>query len=112
MGQGAEDADAWAEAREGYNELRALMKGAGKPSKAPSRASTMKTQYDANRAAKIGSKLSCPVCRASFLKTTYHKVFCSNQKTQRGSSSCKDQYWNVATPERKERTARVLDGEL
>lgn len=112
MGQGAEDADAWDEAREGYREVRALMKGASKPSKAPSHASTMKTQYDANRAAKVGSKLSCPVCGASFLKTTYHKVFCSNQKTHRGKSSCKDQYWNSATPERMARTIRVLDGDL
>lgn len=112
MGQGAEDADAAAEAREGYLEVRALLFGATKRTRAPSQASNMQATYDANRAAKVGSKLSCPVCGVSFLKTTYHKVFCSNQKTHRGKSSCKDQYWNVATPERKTRTARVLDGEL
>lgn len=109
MGQGAEDADAWAEAREGYNEVRALLKSPNGGSTAPSHVSAMRAQYDANRAAKTGSHVNCPVCGVSFKKTTYHKVFCSNQKTQRGRSSCKDQYWNTVDEKRYERALNILE---
>lgn len=53
-------------------------------------------RYDEARAASVGATVTCPVCGTSFVKTTYHKVFCSNQKTvKRGS--CKDKYNNMVT---------------
>ncbi len=51
-------------------------------------------RYDKARAAAVGSTVACPVCGTRFVKTTYHKSFCSNQKTvKRGS--CKDKYHNM-----------------
>ncbi len=51
-------------------------------------------RYDEARAALVGTTVKCPVCGTAFVKTTYHKVFCSNQKTvKRGS--CKDKYNNM-----------------
>lgn len=54
-----------------------------------------KARYDIAKAAQTGSNINCPVCNKVHVKTTYHKVFCSNQKTRKGGN-CKDHYWNVA----------------
>ena len=58
----------------------------------------MTTAYEIARKAKTGSTIKCPSCGKSVVKTSYHKVFCSNQKTHRGRSSCKDKYWNTVNP--------------
>jgi hypothetical protein len=62
------------------------------------RKKNLERRYQIARNAKVGSTISCPVCSRSIVKTTYHKVFCSNNKTLRGRSSCKDQYWNFVNP--------------
>jgi hypothetical protein len=60
------------------------------------RTTNIKYHYDANRAASVGETVKCPVCGTPFIKTTYHKVFCSNQKTVK-HGSCKDKYNNMVT---------------
>ena len=55
-------------------------------------------KYQQVKKAPVGSKVSCPVCDKTFIKTTYNKTFCSNQKTtKRGKNSCKDLYHNVVS---------------
>lgn len=57
--------------------------------------------YDAAKSAKVGSTIVCPWCEKQHEKTTYHKVFCSSQKTvKRGKMSCKDLFWNRANAKR------------
>lgn len=69
---------------------------------------TMKETYAKNRTAKVGETCICPTCKKSFLKTTYHKVFCSNQKTtKRGKNSCKDRYWNLTDEARRTRAIQM-----
>ena len=59
----------------------------------------LQIRYKAARSAKVGSTIYCPVCNKPHVKTTYHKVFCHNQKTMKKRvSSCKDQYWNMVSP--------------
>lgn len=70
----------------------------------------MKAQYAANKAAAVGSTCKCANCFREFTKTTYHKVFCNNQKTRqakRQKNSCKDRYWNMTDDERRFRAALV-----
>lgn len=52
-------------------------------------------RYDDAKRAKTGTTIRCPTCGRLHVKTTYNKIFCSNQKTvKRGPLSCKDAYWN------------------
>jgi hypothetical protein len=51
----------------------------------------MRRLYDIARAAPVGSKIRCPVCRSRHRKTSYQKVFCHNT----GRGNCKDRYWNA-----------------
>lgn len=44
-------------------------------------------QYLANKAAKTGDMITCPVCGEVFKKRQYSQVFCCGQ--------CKDAYWNA-----------------
>jgi DNA-directed RNA polymerase subunit RPC12/RpoP len=55
-------------------------------------------RYDAAKSAKTGSEIRCPQCGKRITKTTYNKVFCSNGRTVKGRSSCKDVYWNTVNP--------------
>ena len=57
----------------------------------------MKTIYDASKRAKTGGTIQCPYCGNKHMKTTYHKVFCSNAKTK-GRNNCKDNFWNKVDP--------------
>jgi len=50
-------------------------------------------RYTVASEAKIGTTIHCPVCNKAIVKTTYHKIFCSNGKTRKGGN-CKDKYWN------------------
>lgn len=45
--------------------------------------------------AKVGDTVKCPVCNKKFVKSTYNKIFCSNGRTVKGRSSCKDVYHNT-----------------
>jgi hypothetical protein len=59
--------------------------------------------YDIAKAAKVGDMIACPNCRKMHKKTTYHKIFCNNQKTHPGKRSCKDRYWNTVDSTRNAR---------
>lgn len=62
--------------------------------------STMEVKYNKNLKAPTGTIIECPVCNKKFNKATYHKVFCSNQKTG-GPDNCKDRYWNTVDEKRR-----------
>lgn len=64
---------------------------------AENKAQEMVDLYTCARSTKIGSLMFCPGCGKKIVKTTYNKVFCSNGRTTKGRSSCKDYYWNVIT---------------
>lgn len=61
-------------------------------------AQEMFSAYHAAKKAKRGSTIRCPNCSKKIVKTTYNKVFCSNGRTVKGRSSCKDVYWNTINP--------------
>lgn len=61
--------------------------------------------YDLAQAARIHATIQCPCCKKMHTKTTYHKVFCSNDKTK-GRGNCKDYYWNTVNPARAARQQR------
>jgi hypothetical protein len=65
--------------------------------------------YTIAKNAKVGTMIACPNCKKMHLKTTYHKVFCNNQKTHPGKRSCKDRYWNTVDPTRRERALMSAD---
>lgn len=68
---------------------------------ASERLEEMKRLYDVAKAAKVGTEVVCPVCKTKHIKTTYHKVFCSNGR--KTSKDCKSKYWNTIHPERLDR---------
>ena len=43
-------------------------------------------QYEANKAAKVGETIVCPICHEQFRKKSYQQAFCSTK--------CKDDFWN------------------
>lgn len=45
--------------------------------------------------AKVGEAIVCAYCGKKMIKKTYNQVFCSNGRTCKGHSSCKDKYWNT-----------------
>lgn len=49
-----------------------------------------KAQYAKNKKAKVGTRITCPVCGKPFKKKSYQHAFCSNK----GKGNCKDAYWN------------------
>jgi hypothetical protein len=113
-GDMSEDADAWAEAREGYLEVRAVMadmtKVLQKSTTVGEKQNNIRDMLDAYQTAKsslVGSQVHCPTCGKLHTKTTYHKVFCSNGRTKRGGN-CKDVYWNSVDEKRAERANAYL----
>ena len=60
-----------------------------------------KAIYNINSKEKVGSEITCPVCKVKFKKKSYQQKFCNLPK--RGSK-CRDTYHNAANPER---TGRV-----
>ena len=44
-------------------------------------------QYLANKEAKTGEEIICPICKETFIKKQYSQTFCCSQ--------CKDTYWNA-----------------
>lgn len=65
--------------------------------------------YTIAKEAKVGSTIACPNCKKMHVKTTYHKIFCSNQKTKPGKRNCKDRYWNTTDETRRERAAKYSE---
>jgi hypothetical protein len=84
-------ADAWAAEEERKHNEAAL--------------DVMRSRYDAARNAEVGATVECPCCRKRIVKRTYHRVFCSNQKTH-GRKNCKDRYWNMTDDTRRARASR------
>ena len=46
-----------------------------------------KLQYNANKAAKVGDEIVCPICGTTFKKVQWQQAFCCGK--------CKDDYWNA-----------------
>lgn len=49
--------------------------------------SKRKLQYEANKSAKVGTEITCPICGTKFVKRQYAQAFCCSQ--------CKDAFWNA-----------------
>jgi hypothetical protein len=70
--------------------------------------------YEVAKTAKVGEMIACPNCKKMHKKTTYHKIFCNNQKTHPGKRSCKDRYWNTVDEKRRDRarSSAEMQGKL
>ena len=49
--------------------------------------SKRKLQYEANKSAKVGTEITCPICGTNFVKRQYSQAFCDGK--------CKDAFWNA-----------------
>lgn len=49
--------------------------------------SKRKLQYEANKSAKVGTEIICPICSKQLIKRQYSQAFCCGK--------CKDDYWNA-----------------
>lgn len=65
--------------------------------------------YEIAKSAKVGTMIACPNCKTMHKKTTYHKIFCSNQRTKPGRRNCKDRYWNTTDENRRARAAEFCE---
>lgn len=65
--------------------------------------------YNKAKDAETGCTIACPWCEKLILKKTYHKIFCSNQKTN-GKNNCKDHYWNNISDHRRENGQLISQG--
>jgi len=63
----------------------------------------LKERYNINKAAKVGTEITCPSCGTVFIKKTKAQVFCTVKKGTR----CKDFYWNSVTPTKRNNTTRI-----
>ena len=68
----------------------------------------IKELYESAKSAKVGSLCKCPSCGTEFIKTNYQQAFC---KSKRGTK-CKDKYWNLVTPEKRNNTTRISPASL
>lgn len=68
-----------------------------------SRVQAYRTQYDINKNAKVGEKITCPVCKKKIIKSTYQQVFCIG--TGKRKHKCKDVYWNTVDDNRRMRAS-------
>lgn len=50
--------------------------------------------YLQNKASKIGSMITCPICGSRFFKKQYSQAFCSLH--------CKDAYWNSCQKDKRQ----------
>lgn len=51
----------------------------------------IKVLYDNNKEAKVGEKITCPVCKTEFVKLRSRQSFCGSRE----NTKCKDKYWNT-----------------
>jgi hypothetical protein len=58
------------------------------------------------KAKQVDETVICPQCKTPFVKTQSQQTFCSNG---RGDShgNCKDRYWNLHSPTRKQRLDNI-----
>ena len=101
MGQGAEDADAFEEAKrarwEGA-ELLASFHGENV------RERMRKLKQVAQEAPK-GALVQCPTCNRGFIKNHPKQAFCNFD----GNHKCKTKFHNVNTPQRRERSLQWME---
>ena len=63
----------------------------------------IKTRYEQNKAAKVGTTCICPSCNTQFVKLNYQQAFCKSKI----GTQCKDKYWNTITPTKRNNTSRI-----
>lgn len=62
-----------------------------------------KQAYKINKGMKVGQICVCPACNTKFTKESYQQVFCKTK----GGTVCKDKYWNMVTPSKRNNTTRI-----
>ncbi len=63
----------------------------------------IKKVYLINKKLKVGESCICPSCNTPFVKTNYQQAFCKTK----GSTVCKDKYWNTVTPTKRNNKTRI-----
>ena len=63
----------------------------------------IKARYKLAKSAKVGDTCNCPSCGTEFEKTNYQQAFCRTK----GKTKCKDRYWNIVTPNKRNNTTRI-----
>jgi len=63
----------------------------------------IKAKYELAKLAKIGDICICPSCGTEFVKTNYQQAFCKSKI----GTKCKDKYWNIVTPEKRNNKTRI-----
>ena len=63
----------------------------------------IKELYESAKSAKVGSTCKCPSCATEFVKTNCQQAFCKSKS----GTKCKDKYWNLVTPEKRNNTTRI-----
>lgn len=63
----------------------------------------IKQLYEKAKENKVGATCKCPSCGTEFIKTNYQQAFCKSKK----GTKCKDKYWNLVTPEKRNNTTRI-----
>lgn len=58
----------------------------------------MLADHEAAKSAKVGSTITCSMCKREFIKNLYQQVFCSNQYKKRDGRNCKDKHNNTTNP--------------
>lgn len=64
------------------------------------RVNEMIDRYADNKRSSVGTTIRCACCGKRILKSNYQTQFCRNK----GSSNCKDAYWNNVSDKRRFRT--------
>ena len=63
----------------------------------------IRERYILNESSKVGDSCVCPSCQTEFVKEHYQQKFCKTK----GGTKCKDRYWNLVTPEKRNNTTRI-----
>lgn len=63
----------------------------------------IKERYTLNKSLYIGDVCVCPSCQTEFVKEHYQQIFCKTK----GGTKCKDRYWNLVTPEKRNNNTRI-----
>lgn len=63
----------------------------------------IKEQYKTNKDSKVGESCKCPSCNTNFIKKYYQQAFCQTK----GGTICKDFYWNLVTPTKRNNKTRI-----
>ena len=64
---------------------------------------SLRALYTKAKESKVGEICQCPSCGVYFCKTNYQQSFCKTK----GGTVCKDFYWNMVTPSKRNNTTRI-----